>query len=75
MLVYWCSLFILHQRILKEIEGVIRYFLWTGTALKQTGAKVSWYFVCSPKLEGGLGFEPQKLWNKAYMLRHLWAIS
>jgi hypothetical protein len=73
--VYWCSLFILPQRILKEIEGMMRAFLWSGVDLKTTGAKVSWKDVCTPKLEGGLGFKPLKDWNKATMLRHLWPLA
>lgn len=73
--VYWCSLFIPPQQILKEIESMLRAFLWTGVELKSSSAKVKWADVCTPKKEGGLGFKPLKEWNKATMLRHLWAIS
>ncbi|XP_058192025.1 uncharacterized protein LOC131309397 [Rhododendron vialii] len=71
---YWCSLFIMPPKLLKEIEAMLRDFLWTGLELRSSGAKVSWGQVCTPKSEGGLGFRPLKLWNKASMLRHLWAI-
>lgn len=30
--------------------------------------------VCTPKAEGGLGLRSLKEWNKASMLRHLWAL-
>lgn len=49
-------------------------FLWNGSDLKHTGAKVKWDQICSPKDEGGLGFRKIKEWNKATILRHLWAI-
>ena len=75
MEVYWPSIFILPPRILKEVEGILKAFLWAGAELKKSGAKVQWLLVCSPKPEGGLGFKPPKLWNKAIMIRHLWALS
>ncbi|XP_058208159.1 uncharacterized protein LOC131321169 [Rhododendron vialii] len=49
-------------------------FLWSGTELKSSSAKIKWDFVCNPKEEGGLGFRRIKEWNKATMFRHLWAL-
>lgn len=72
MQIYWCSLFILPQKILKEVEALLRAFLWSGLLLKKARAKVKWLEVCTPKSEGGLGFKSLKLWNKTSMLRHLW---
>lgn len=74
MQTYWCSLFILPQKIIKEIEAMLRAFLWSGIHLKKIGAKVSWLEVCSPKAEGGLGLKSLQVWNRATMLRHLWAL-
>lgn len=54
---------------LKEslIEIVLIAFLWTGTEMKATGAKVSWFSLYEPnKCEGGLGD-----WNKAAIMKHL----
>lgn len=31
---YWCSLFILPQKIVKEVEAMLRAFLWLGLKLK-----------------------------------------
>ncbi|GFS32020.1 hypothetical protein Acr_00g0020450 [Actinidia rufa] len=75
--VYWCSLFILPQRMLKEIDGLLRDVLWSGAEMKQTGAKVQWYIVCTTNTEGGLGFMLLREWNrnKATMIRHSGAIS
>ncbi|XP_058198473.1 uncharacterized protein LOC131313995 [Rhododendron vialii] len=60
--------------IQSEIEVMLRAFLWSGIHLKKIGAKVRWLEVCSPKAEGGLGLKSLQVWNKATMLRHLWAL-
>ncbi|KAI8531705.1 hypothetical protein RHMOL_Rhmol11G0156500 [Rhododendron molle] len=49
-------------------------FLWKGVELKSFGGKVAWSSMCLPKCEGGLGFKRVKEWNRAAMLRHLWAL-
>lgn len=49
---YWCSLFVLPKQILKDINTVLKRFLWTGTDLKKIGAKVAWADV-----KGGLGIK------------------
>lgn len=71
--VYWSSIFILPKKTMKEIESLLSAFLWKGLELKYSGTKVAWTAVCVPK--GGLGFKRLIEWNKASMLRHLWAIS
>lgn len=43
--------------------------------MKSSGAKVGWETVCSPKEEGGLGFRVLRDWNKAAMIKHLWALA
>lgn len=65
----------LPKKILKEIEGLLSAFLWSGFDMKHTGAKVSWRHLSVPKNEGGLGFRSLKEWNKASNIRHLWALS
>ncbi|KAF7143946.1 hypothetical protein RHSIM_Rhsim05G0215400 [Rhododendron simsii] len=62
------------QRVLHDIEQLLCAFLWAGPDLKCSSAKVAWHAVCAPKEEGGLGIHWLKTWNKASMLRHLWAI-
>lgn len=57
----------LPQKVLNDIEKVLRVFFWSGPELKSSGAKVKWCDVCSPKMEGGLGFEVIKDWNQAAM--------
>ncbi|GFZ00678.1 hypothetical protein Acr_14g0003130 [Actinidia rufa] len=43
MQVYWSSIFILPKKILKEVESILKAFLWTGAELKKSGAKVQWF--------------------------------
>lgn len=59
---------------MKEIESMLRAFVWSGVSLGKAGAKVKWFGVCTPKAEGGVGLESLKEWNKVTMLRHLWAL-
>ena len=70
--VYWSSLFILPCSIIKKLEGIFSAFLWKGTSLAHTGAKVAWHSICYPLREGGLGIKNLKAWNKAAMLKHIW---
>lgn len=46
---YWSSIFVQPQKIIREIEGVLIAFLWSGIDMKHTGAKVSWAHLCVPK--------------------------
>lgn len=48
--VYWSSIFILPQKVLKEVENMLRAFFWSGPELKNTGAKVAWMDVWFPKM-------------------------
>ncbi|XP_058203014.1 uncharacterized protein LOC131317484 [Rhododendron vialii] len=72
--VYWSSIFIIPTKVLKDIDKVLRAFLWSGPELKAFGAKIAWDYVCSPKAEGGSGFRHLSTWNKGAMSRHIWAI-
>lgn len=52
---YWSPLFILPKSVIKQVEQVLRNFLWKGSDLSHGGAKVAWASICLPKQEGGLG--------------------
>jgi hypothetical protein len=52
--VYWASIFILPGATIKKIESILTAFLWRGTSLTPTGAKVAWNAICYPLHEGGL---------------------
>ncbi|XP_061955562.1 uncharacterized protein LOC133677489 [Populus nigra] len=72
--VYWSSLFILPTFIIRRIKGIFAAFIWKGTSLTPTGAKVAWASLCYPKSEGGLGIKRIKDWNKAAILKLVWRI-
>ncbi|KAK1406254.1 hypothetical protein QVD17_41545 [Tagetes erecta] len=74
MHIYWSSMFILPARVLKEIEGIMRGFLWCQGPMKRGKAKISWNDVCVPKSEGGLGIKRVGQMNKSLMAYHIWSI-
>ncbi|XP_071726836.1 uncharacterized protein [Rutidosis leptorrhynchoides] len=74
MQIYWCSVFILPDMIVKDIEKLLRGFLWCQGPMKKGKAKVKWDDVCMPKEEGGLGIKRLKTWNIALMASHEWHI-
>ncbi|CAH1450864.1 unnamed protein product [Lactuca virosa] len=58
----------------KEIEKIIRGFLWCSGEMKQGKAKVSWEQFCKSKKEGGLGIKSLKQWNISHLTKHVWNI-
>ena len=54
--VYWSSLFILPKTIIRKVKYILRSFLWKGSELISTGAKVAWdrVFCLSNKRDRGL---------------------
>ncbi|XP_071713252.1 uncharacterized protein [Rutidosis leptorrhynchoides] len=74
MQVYWASVFILPDAIIKDIEKILRGFLWCQGEMKRGKTKVKWDDLCKPKDEGGLGLKRLKHWNVALMSTHIWSI-
>ena len=72
--VYWSALFILPCSTVTTMENILSKFLWKGTSLTPSGAKVAWNSICYPLTEGGLGVKKLKVWNKAATLKHVWRI-
>jgi hypothetical protein len=66
--------FILPKKIIRLIEQKLNQFLWSERDSK-ANAKVSWERICAPKKEGGLGIKMIEVWNKAYMINHIWNLS
>lgn len=56
---------------MKDIESLLMAFLWSGSEMRSSCAKVKWSSIYCPKREGELGFKKLKEWNKAFMLKHL----
>ncbi|KAJ6925333.1 hypothetical protein NC651_009871 [Populus alba x Populus x berolinensis] len=72
--VYWSSIFILPASTVRKIEGYLASFLWKGSSLTHSGAKVAWASLCYPMNEGGLGIKSITTWNKAALLKHVWRL-
>ena len=62
---YWCQMFILPKKILKEVNNVFRTYLWHRDTSTTTPGNVSWAKVCSLKKFGGLGVRNLESWNLA----------
>ncbi|XP_062118559.1 uncharacterized protein LOC133832201 [Humulus lupulus] len=72
---FWMSIFLLPQKVIKEIDCLCRIFLWGGNGFRSKFHLASWDHVCRPKSYGGLGFKEGVLWNKINLARYVWAIS
>ncbi|GJR75133.1 RNA-directed DNA polymerase, eukaryota, reverse transcriptase zinc-binding domain protein [Tanacetum coccineum] len=73
--VYWASVFKIPKIMIKEINGVLKRYLWSNGDTAKGKAKVSWKQVCMPKEFGGLGIKDLKRWNEALLAKHLWNIA
>lgn len=58
--VYWTSMFLLYISVVKEIEKLLRKFLWGNGEAIRGKAKVAWKVVCLPREKGGLGVKDLK---------------
>ena len=57
MQVYWASIFVLPKAVIKDIDKLLKGFLWCQGELSKGKAKVAWKLICRPKCEGGLGIK------------------
>ncbi|GJR19345.1 hypothetical protein Tco_0967872 [Tanacetum coccineum] len=72
---YWCNMFLLPKTMVKEINIVLKNFLWNHDDISKGSAKVTWKNICKPKQYGGLGLKDISVWNKALLIKHLWNIA
>ncbi|GJY60322.1 RNA-directed DNA polymerase, eukaryota, reverse transcriptase zinc-binding domain protein [Tanacetum coccineum] len=72
MHIYWASVFLIPKSTVKDIEKVLKGFLWSQGDLKKGAAKIAWKIVCTPKNKGGLGIKSLGSWNEALLCKHLW---
>jgi len=69
--VYWSSMFLLPCHTIRKIKSILAAFLWKGTSLNRTGAKVAWASLCYPLKEGGLRIKSIRTWNNAAVLKRV----
>ncbi|GJZ75432.1 RNA-directed DNA polymerase, eukaryota, reverse transcriptase zinc-binding domain protein [Tanacetum coccineum] len=74
MQIYWASVFLLPKSTVKDIERVLKGFLWCQGDLARGKAKIAWKTLCKPKCQGGLGFKDLGLWNEVLLTKHVWNI-
>nr|GEV29431.1 RNA-directed DNA polymerase, eukaryota, reverse transcriptase zinc-binding domain protein [Tanacetum cinerariifolium] len=67
---YWASVVMLPKATVKEINMVLKSFLWNNGQDVKDKAKIAWSVVCSPKIEGGLGLKKliKHIWKLKYLL-------
>ncbi|KAL1209244.1 putative ribonuclease H protein [Cardamine amara subsp. amara] len=66
---FWCSAFQLPKSCFEAIDNMCSNFLWSGSPLDHSKAKVAWSDVCSPNEEGGLGIRNLQESSKVYALK------
>ncbi|GKD74216.1 hypothetical protein Tco_1332498 [Tanacetum coccineum] len=71
---YWASVFVLPNRIIQDLEQLMRAFLWCQGEMKKGKAKVAWESICYPKNEGGLGIGRLEDFNISLTTTHIWSI-
>ncbi|GKB34451.1 RNA-directed DNA polymerase, eukaryota, reverse transcriptase zinc-binding domain protein [Tanacetum coccineum] len=75
MQVYWASVFILPKSVIKEIDKLLKGFLWCQGELSKGKAKVAWKQICRPMDEVGLGIKSLEVCNEVLMTKHLWNVA
>ena len=68
---YYLSLFRLPSRVSKELEKIMRNFLWKGADGDGGNHLVSWKMISRPKKKGGLGIGNLSKKNKALLYKWL----
>ncbi|CAI9288725.1 unnamed protein product [Lactuca saligna] len=72
--VFWASSILIPISIIKDIEKLMKNFLWNHDESKKGRAKVAWTSICKPVVNGGLGIRSLRMWNKAIISKRIWMI-
>ncbi|GJV79438.1 hypothetical protein Tco_1515308 [Tanacetum coccineum] len=73
--VYWASVFMLPKITIKDINKLLKGFMWCQGEMTKGKAKIAWDNVCIPKHQGGMGLKILNLWNEVLITKHLWNIA
>ena len=60
--------------LIKELNGCIRNFLWTGSITKRKLVIVAWIKVCKPFDKGGLGLRDLRINNSIFFKKFIWDV-
>ncbi|MDV3153228.1 MAG: reverse transcriptase domain-containing protein, partial [Candidatus Phytoplasma australasiaticum] len=69
---YYFSLFKVPKKVGKELEGLMRRFLWGGSEDVRKLPWVAWDNITKPIQEGGLGIAKLEISNKALLVKWIW---
>ncbi|GJT02376.1 hypothetical protein Tco_0823545 [Tanacetum coccineum] len=69
--VYWATVFLLPKTVIKDINKLLKGFLWCNGEMTRGKAKVAWKIICRLKDKGGLGLKVLDVWNKALLVKHI----
>ncbi|GKA74776.1 RNA-directed DNA polymerase, eukaryota, reverse transcriptase zinc-binding domain protein [Tanacetum coccineum] len=69
---YWASVYLLPNTVIKELDKLFKKFLWNVGDSVTGKARVAWKIVCRPKEQGGLGIKPLGKWNEVLLIRQAW---
>nr|GEX17268.1 hypothetical protein [Tanacetum cinerariifolium] len=71
MKVYRASVYMLPITTIKELEKLMKGFLWCQGPLTPGKAKVAWKVVCMPKEQGGLAIKSLKMSKETLLIKKL----
>ena len=66
---YTMSVFLLPNSLCDEMTSMVRQFWWGQNNGKNKTAWISWDKICTPKIEGGLGFCDLRAFNLAFLAK------
>uniref|UniRef100_A0A803Q6E2 Reverse transcriptase zinc-binding domain-containing protein n=1 Tax=Cannabis sativa TaxID=3483 RepID=A0A803Q6E2_CANSA len=72
---YWSQVMILPKRVVADIEAICRSFLGKGQSVMAGAGNIAWKNICKPKKSGGICFMSIHEWNKAAVIKNIWAIA
>ncbi|GJZ54066.1 RNA-directed DNA polymerase, eukaryota, reverse transcriptase zinc-binding domain protein [Tanacetum coccineum] len=72
--VYWAYVILLPNDVIKDINKILKDFLWNQNDGTKGRPKVAWKKVCRFKQKGGLWLKDLGVWNRAMIVKHLWHI-
>ncbi|KAK1296070.1 hypothetical protein QJS10_CPB15g01202 [Acorus calamus] len=73
--IFWSSAVRIPRRTQKDIEKMLRDFLWQGNSPDRKAHHVNWDIICKPLEEGGLGIKAIKDWTNGAVGVRLWDIA
>ena len=68
---FWCQIFVLAKKVLKQVNAICRSYLWHGKADSDALGNMNWVRVYTLKKLGGLGIRNLEVWNLDAVGKHV----